>query len=128
MDKKYITGLIKKDTRQKGTEGETIAEEYLIKKNFHIVIKNFHFGRHGEIDILAKDGETLVFVEVKSRSSYEYGDPLDSITYTKQRSLRRAAEGYLYVNKITGIECRFDVITVDFRKKPPEINHLINAL
>lgn len=113
--------------RQRGSKAEDMAVEMLVSKGFQIVKRNFFFGRSGEIDIIAKDGDTLVFVEVKARTSKAYGDPLFSITYSKQNSIRRCAEGYLYINKIRDIECRFDVITIDLSQKPPLMNHLINA-
>ncbi len=114
--------------RKKGNQGEKEAAEYLSSKGYQIVKTNFHFGKHGEIDIICRLNDVLVFVEVKSRKSFEYGDPLLSITPKKQKSWQRAAEGYLYVNKIQDVECRFDVITVDLSKSPHEIGHLENAL
>jgi putative endonuclease len=116
------------DNVEKGAKGETIAVEYLQGKDYKIIKRNFHFGRYGELDIVAQDGKTLVFVEVKTRTSDTYGDPLDSITPKKQKSWRRAAEGYLYVNKIYDQECRFDVITIDLRGSQPKINHIVQAL
>lgn len=104
------------DNRAKGSRGESLACDYLSKLGYNILKRNFYFGKHGEIDIIAEDGLYLVFIEVKSRYSDEFGDPLLSITSRKQRSLRRAAEGYLYVNKITDKDCRFDVIIVRFDK------------
>jgi len=114
--------------RQKGQGAENIAVEFLENLGYEIIKRNFHFGRTGEIDIIAKDNDSLVFVEVKGRESFKYGDPLLSITPKKQNALRRTAEGYLYVNKISDVECRFDIITIDLREKPPKIVHLINAM
>ncbi len=116
------------NNRKKGNQGEKEAAEFLSSKGYQIVKTNFHFGKHGEIDIICKRGDVLVFVEVKSRKSFEYGDPLLSITRSKQKSWQRAAEGYLYVNKIQNVECRFDVITVDLSKTPHAIEHLENAI
>src|SRR3990170_3586337 len=97
-----------------GKEGEDIAVELLRKKGFEIIKRNFHFGRLGEIDIIAKDPEDgfTVFVEVKSRKNLEFGDPVLAIT----------------PNNIKEIDCRFDVITVLMRgKRSPEIKHYVNA-
>ena len=71
-----------------------------------------------------------VFTEVKSRYSDKFGDPLLSVTPRKQQNMRKAAEGYLYVNRIQDKECRFDIITVDYRrdKENPEILHYVNAM
>lgn len=111
------------NNRAKGTRGEKKAVEYLNELGYKIIKQNFFFGKSGEIDIIAEDGDYLVFIEVKSRYSDEYGDPLLSITPKKQRSLRKVAEGYLYVNKITDKDCRFDVITVRF-DKGEKIEHI----
>ncbi len=115
-------------TKEKGNKGEDLAVEFLKKKGYSIKKRNFHFGKTGEIDIIAQEKQTLVFVEVKMRSSDAFGDPLLAITPTKQRAMRKTAEGYLYVNKIYDTECRFDIITIDIRYIPEKIEHLINAL
>lgn len=119
-----INSLNKRDT---GIEGEKIALEYLISKGFEIVKTNFHFGRFGEIDIIAKDGNFLVFIEVKKRNQSTYGSALESITIKKVNALRKAAEGYLYVNKITDIPCRFDIIAIDKQGTSQKITHIQNA-
>jgi len=119
---------LKDSTRKKGDDAELLAIEYLKNKNFEIIKRNFHFGKYGELDIVAQDKKVLVFVEVRSKSNDKFGDPIDSITYSKQMKLRRAAEGYLFVNKIVNQECRFDVITIDLSKSEPEIKHYINAM
>lgn len=115
------------NSRQKGNAGEQAAENYMLSLGWEIVAKNFHFGRHGEIDLIAKDGDTLVFVEVKTSSSDTYGNPLFWITAKKQNSLRRAAEGYLYINKISDTECRFDVITIEYTEGNANLSHIKNA-
>lgn len=116
------------NTKEKGKKGEDLAVEFLKNLGYQIKKRNFHFGKTGEIDIIAQDKNVLVFTEVKMRSSDAYGDPLLSITYSKQKSLRKTAEGYLYVNKITDMECRFDIITIDVRYSPEKIEHIINAM
>jgi putative endonuclease len=116
----------KKSTRKKGKEAEDRAVELLTVKGYKIIKRNFFFGRYGEIDIVAKDGNTLVFVEVKSRETTKYGSPLESITPQKQRSIKKVAEGYYYINKLTDVESRYDVITIDNTIKPEKIEHLIN--
>lgn len=116
-----------KSTRSKGIVGEDIAICLLEAKGYQIRKRNFHFGRKGEIDIVAFDGEYIVFVEVKMRNNEKFGDPLNSLTPVKQRNLRRAAEGYLYVNKLENVPCRFDVVVIDAKRKTPEIKHIENA-
>lgn len=107
--------------------GEQVAEKFLIAKGYSIVKKNFVFGK-GEIDIIAKDGDCLVFVEVKTRRNYDFGEPEYAITKSKQRQLKRIAEAYFYVNGIQEQYCRFDVITVVGEKEEDMIiNHIENA-
>jgi len=115
-------------TRSKGNYGENLAAEYLEEEGYSILKRNFHFGRNGEIDIIAeKDGE-LVFIEVKYRTNRSFGDPLESITPRKAKTLRLTAEGYLYVNKISNKACRIDIIVIDKRGKETQINHIKNAI
>ena len=115
------------NTRNIGNKGEDVATKYLLEMGYHIVIRNFHFGRAGEIDIIAYEGEVLCFIEVKTRHSYDYGSPLESITPSKIKKIRKVTEGYLYVNKIYNVECRFDVLAIDMRNKIPSIELLKNA-
>jgi putative endonuclease len=115
------------NTRASGKSAEDLAAEFLIAKGMRIVKRNFHFGRVGEIDIIAEDGQTLVFVEVKARSSTLYGTPEEAVTPAKQRAIRKVAQGYLYTQGINDRECRFDVIAIRLFSNEPEITHLIAA-
>lgn len=115
------------DKVKKGKEGEKIACNYLIERGYKILEKNYHYG-HGEIDIIAKDRDTLVFVEVKYRKSLEYGMPEDSITRKKQLQIRKIAEAYLYQNKIENQSCRIDVISIlHLQNENPVVNHYIDV-
>ncbi|MEJ5305116.1 MAG: YraN family protein [Ignavibacteria bacterium] len=117
----------KSNSKSLGKKGEDIAEELLRSKGYQILKRNFRFGK-GEIDIIAKDGDCLVFVEVKSRKNYDFGEPEYSITKSKQKQLKRIAEGYFYVNGINEQLCRFDVITIVGEKEDElKINHIENA-
>ncbi len=118
---------MKRSTSAVGSAGEQLAVACLVGKGYRIVKRNFRFGREGEIDIIALDGDTLVFVEVKARSSLAYGLPEAAVTPAKQRVLRRAALGYCYINSVEGRECRFDVIAIDLQAKPPAVRHIPNA-
>jgi putative endonuclease len=116
-------------TRKFGDEGENLAVELLESKGYYIVKRNYRYGK-GEIDIIAKDPkqEGLVFVEVKSRKSLEFGHPEESITKNKIKQLKRIAELYLYENDINEILCRFDVITIlMLPNQKPQIEHFVNA-
>lgn len=115
-------------TKVKGNFAENLATQFLENKGYTILKRNFIFGKVGEIDIIARQGKALVFVEVKARSNSEYGNVLESITPAKQKKIRKVAEGYYYINKLLDIECRFDVITIDLFRNPPCIEHLENAM
>ena len=108
--------------------GEDLASEYLDKQGYKLLHRNWRYSRIGEIDIIAQTDNTLVFVEVKTRTSNHCGDPLESITATKRNQIFKLAEIYLSENPQTNnITFRFDAIGIVLRK-PPEINHLENAI
>ncbi|MBI2430293.1 MAG: YraN family protein [Ignavibacteriales bacterium] len=100
-----------KSKRTIGNIGEDVAVNYLKQQGYVIIEKNFYY-QHGEIDIVAKDGDTLVFVEVKARRSERFGSPEESVTPKKQELLRRTAEGYVASKNLANIGCRFDVVSV----------------
>ena len=102
--------MSKQDT---GNYGEHLACEYLKKLGYKILERNFRI-RGGEIDIVAKDGDYLVFVEVKARYSHEYGLPVDSITSWKVKALIKSAAFYVQNVKWGGKPYRLDMVSVDF--------------
>ena len=93
-----------------GELGEDEAAKYLVKKGFKIVERNWRFSK-AEIDIIAENAEWLVMVEVKTRSSDEFGNPEDFVSLTKQRHLIRAANRYAELFP-TDKEIRFDIISI----------------
>ncbi len=93
-----------------GECGETAAVEYLKKKKYKILERNFS-AKTGEIDIIAQKGEDLVFVEVKTRSSEKFGTPAQAVTYYKKRNFVNTAKWYL-VSHPTELNIRFDIIEV----------------
>jgi putative endonuclease len=97
-----------------GLKGEEAARDYLVRLGYKILEKNFRSSQ-GEIDLIAKDKSTLVFVEVKNYSYKSLGSPVGAVGATKKRSLIHAAETYLYKNRVKDTYCRFDVITI-YRK------------
>jgi putative endonuclease len=117
-----------KPTKELGTWGEQRAAEHLEKLGYTILKRNFRWGQQGEIDIVADDHGTLVFVEVKTQESDAMGEAFSWVTPRKQRQIGRIASAYLYVNAITDRDCRFDVIAVA-RDASGEvkIQHLVNA-
>ena len=112
--------------RSKGAAGETLAAEFLKAKGFVILERNYRFDR-GEIDLVARDGQELVFVEVKTRHSNTYGAPEESVTPAKEEQLKKVAEGYLYEHQIEGQSCRFDVVTLTYQDGSPVLRHIQNA-
>ena len=94
-----------------GQIGEDIAEIYLIEKGYKILDRHF-ICRQGEIDIIAKDKNEIVFIEVKTRSNRKFGDPVDSVTYYKQRHLLSSIKYYVYLKKLESSFIRIDVIEV----------------
>lgn len=94
-----------------GKLGEELALEALKKNRYRILEQNYRCP-WGEIDLIARDGNTLVFVEVKTRSSSLFGSPLHSVGRSKQRKLVKSAMNYLNAHGLHHSDCRFDVVSV----------------
>jgi putative endonuclease len=109
-----------------GQEGENIARDFLEKKGYYIVETNYRFGR-GEIDIIARKNETLIFIEVKTKKYGDFGDPLEWINRKKQKQLGTVAKGYLYEKDIENVDCQFDVIALEYENGAYKINHIEDA-
>lgn len=97
---------------QLGKCGETTAIRYLRRRGYKIMEKGYKVGR-GEIDIIAYEKRTLVFIEVKTRRSRRFGTPQESVTLTKQKQIRRLAEIYCTRHDLEDTPCRFDVLTLE---------------
>jgi len=117
----------KATTREKGYLGEDLAIQYLTDIGYTIIQKNFTFGKIGEIDIIARDGKTLCFIEVKARANEAYGSIYETVPDWKRKKIRHTADGYLYVNKISNVQCRFDFVGIDYSFKPPMIDLIKDA-
>lgn len=98
-----------------GKAGEEVALKYLKRKKFKIIKKGFRLYK-GEIDVIAYDRKTLVFIEVKTRRSRSFGLPEESVTTAKQRQIKKIAQGFVAFNNLENVECRFDVISLIFKK------------
>lgn len=110
-----------------GKSGENIALRYIESQKYRIVARNFRLFR-GEIDIIAYDGKALVFIEVKTRKSTDFGLPEESVTPSKQNQIKRIARGFLAKNDLDEIECRFDVISLIFDEEESySIRHIKDA-
>jgi putative endonuclease len=100
-----------KTRRVLGEEGERLAEEFLRKLGCKILRRNWH-SRLGEIDLIARDGDEVVFVEVKLRTTANWGDPQEAVSLSKQRSICLAASEFADRNRLHGHTLRFDVVAV----------------
>jgi putative endonuclease len=112
-------------TRELGEMAEGLAQQHLVKLGYEILDTNWYHG-HLEIDIVAKDGDELVIVEVKARTGIRYEHPSEAVTNTKIKRIVEAADAYL-IEKELDVETRFDVITVIFVDKKFELEHFKDA-
>lgn len=110
------------NTRVVGRWGENIACEYLSKHKYKIIDRNFTC-RFGEIDVVAYDGETIIFVEVKARKDDSFGMPREAVNWRKQQTIVKCANYWLYKKKQTGVPVRFDVVEILGDK----VNHIEDA-
>ena len=108
-----------------GNKGEMLASRYLLDKGYVVLHYNWRSG-HKEIDLIAKERDTLVFVEVKSRTSELYGNAEDAVDERKIRLLISAAQAYILKNKVD-LKFRFDIITVIGKCEPYRIEHIEDA-
>jgi putative endonuclease len=99
------------ERRQLGIDGERAAERFLRRRGYTIVERNYRC-RLGEVDLIALDRRTVVFVEVKTRRSTRFGSPVDDVDLRKQRQIARAAECYLDAHRLHDRAVRFDVVAV----------------
>jgi putative endonuclease len=117
------------EAQRTGDWGERVASGMLKKKGYHIITHAFRMGRREEIDLVARDGETLVFVEVKTRANEDFGRPASSVNANKRRALSRAAVHYLKRLRQKPNYFRFDVVEVIGSRdtENPVIRHIENA-
>ena len=117
----------KKENKYKGKIGEMLVKEYLKKYGFEILFRNYSCS-FGEIDVIFRDKEELVFAEIKTRTNVEYGFPAESVTYYKKKHILNTAKYFLYQTGLTNNYVRFDVIEVYLSKGTiPKINHIKNV-
>jgi putative endonuclease len=111
-----------------GQRGEAAAERYLRGRRYKILARGDRLGR-GELDLVALDRKTIVFVEVKTRQSAEAGHPAEAVDSTKQRKLTRLAEAFLKRHRLTTYSARFDIIAITWPagQRRPTIEHYVNA-
>ena len=113
-------GIMTLARQELGELGEKLACEALEARGYAILARRWR-GLHGEIDIVAEEGETLVFVEVRVKSTQEFGSAAESVTRAKQRRVARMAKEYLLVNAVPERPCRFDVVAIDVVEDVPRL-------
>jgi putative endonuclease len=113
------------DKQKKGIAGEKLAAEYLAAKGYEIVRRNYRH-RHGEIDLIVKRDNWLLFVEVKTRSSTSFGEPEEFVDNPKVNKIFETAEEFIFANNWQG-HVRFDIVSVKLTH-PPVIEHFEDAI
>lgn len=116
--------FFKRDKQNLGKYGEKIAGKFLKNLGYKIVDKNYRT-RAGEIDIIARDHESLVFVEVKTRSRVDFAYPEAGVHFKKMKNFQASVKLYLLINDISS-PFRLDVLSVDLSKNPLQIKHFQN--
>jgi putative endonuclease len=109
-----------------GKAGEDLACEELAGRGYAILARRYRT-RRGEIDIIARDGQTIVFVEVKARDGHEFGEAAEAVTGLKRHRIARLAADYIMRHRLSDCPCRFDVVSIHFEAGVPVIEVLQNA-
>ena len=106
-----------------GKYGEDVAIRFLEQKGYKIIERNFSC-RQGELDIIARNNEYIVFIEVKTRSNFLYGTPIEAVGKNKQKHIFRVAKYYLHIHRLENHFVRFDVIEVFIDRGIAKVNHI----
>ena len=112
--------------KELGKQGEEIAIRFLKKKGYRILIRNY-VCKMGEMDIIAREKDTLVFVEVKTRTSAVFGPPQLAVNSTKQMQLSKVALYFLKEKKLEEVKARFDVVAILLRPEREEVELIKDA-
>lgn len=115
------------NNKEIGKLGEDIATQYLEKIGYQIIERNFQC-KVGEIDIIAKDKDEIVFVEVKSRKVLSYGKPADAVNSVKKKHIYRTAQYYLLIHNQLEAYTRIDVIEIYLNREKYKLNHIKQAI
>ena len=115
------------DRQALGRYGEALAARYLTERGLEVVDRNWRC-QHGELDLVARDGDCLVFCEVKTRRSVRFGAPVEAVTSTKAARLRRLVAVWLATHEQHSARVRIDVIAIHrVRQGPAQIRHLVGV-
>jgi len=112
--------------KELGKKGEELALRFLKKKGYRIIEKNY-VCKMGEMDIIGKEKDTLVFIEVKTRTSTEFGPPQLAVHSSKQRQLSKVALNYLNEKRLNDVKARFDVVAIVLEQNREEIDLIRDA-
>lgn len=113
------------DPRRKfGNKAEDLAARFLVSKGYKILKRQYRT-RGGEVDLIARDGEEIVFVEVKARNSIEFGYPEESVTRSKLQKIQRTAELFLSKSKFQNVSYRIEVVAIEYRSEEDPIITLV---
>ncbi len=115
-------------THERGSRAESIAEVFLCRKGHVVLARNYRDTvSRCEIDLITRDGEELVFAEVKAAAGRRFGDPQSRVDARKQQRIARAARRFLQERNWHEVPCRFDVIGIDLSLNPPRVTHIERA-
>jgi putative endonuclease len=109
-----------------GNRGEHYAVDFLKQNGYKILLNNYKT-KLGEIDIIAKDKDTLCFIEVKTRNSLRFGEPCESVTIFKRRQIAKVALQFLKEKNLLGRRARFDVVSIVYSQGLPKLDLIRNA-
>lgn len=110
-----------------GRQGEALAAEHLERRGWHILERGFRLG-HKEIDLVARRGRVVAFIEVKTRAGERYGHPLDGITAAQRREIELVARAWIARHGPPGVAYRFDAVAITWpRAGPPALEHVPDA-
>ena len=122
----------KEHNREKGNKFEDIAVKFLLSKDYEIIDRNFYSKRYGEIDIICKKDDRIIFVEVKGRTDLQYGPGELAVTRNKQKKLIKSCQYWLFSKKILETEWQIDVISIlqlaNSKDKVVRLKHYKNAV
>ncbi|MBN2639323.1 MAG: YraN family protein [Bacteroidales bacterium] len=108
-----------------GKKGEQLAKEYLLQKGWQLLEENWRF-EHKEVDLIFREGDELIIVEVKTRSTDYFGNPEEAVSEAKEEHLIQAAEAYLEEHNLN-TEVRYDVVAIILKNRQYEITHIPDA-
>jgi putative endonuclease len=109
-----------------GKQGERVAEQYLKRKGYKVVERNYRCAA-GELDLIVLDRRVVVFVEVKTRTGHGFGTPLEAVEFRKQRKMIQAAQFFLTAKRLHQRDARFDVVGISWPSGEPVVEHIENA-